>query len=174
MKKRLQFLGIVLAMLSAVSCGYRVAGKAVRLPPDLHTMAVPIFENKSTTYRIEQLVTGAVVHELTSRTSYRVVSTADSSADATMQGTIVSAEIAPVTYDAQTGRASSALVTIGVRVKLVDRKGKVLFENPNYTFRDQYQISADLNSFFEEDSPAMQRISRDLARTLVSNVLEAF
>lgn len=165
---------LLLVCLLATSCGYHVAGKAVQLPPDLHSVAVPMFANQSTTFRLEQLVTGAVVHELTSRTNYRVISKADPGADATLEGIVLSSEIAPVTYDSETGRASSALVTVTARVKLVDRKGAVLFENPNYTFRDQYQISADLTSFFEEDSPAMQRISRDLARTLVSNILEAF
>ena len=50
----------------------------------------------------------------------------------------------------------------------------MLYQNPSYVFREQYQISSDLSSFFEEDSPAFQRLSRDFARTLVSNVLEAF
>jgi len=50
----------------------------------------------------------------------------------------------------------------------------VLFENPNYSFHDQYQISHDIASFFEEESPAVDRLSQDFARTLVSNILEAF
>jgi hypothetical protein len=41
-------------------------------------------------------------------------------------------------------------------------------------FREQYQVSQELSSFFEEDSPAMSRLSRDFAQTLVSNVLEGF
>jgi hypothetical protein len=56
----------------------------------------------------------------------------------------------------------------------VDRHNKVLFENDNYTFRDQYELSADPASFFEEDSMAVRRLSADFARTLVSNILEAF
>jgi len=56
----------------------------------------------------------------------------------------------------------------------VDRHGKVLFENPSYSFHDQYQISREITSFFEEESPAVDRLSQDFARTLVSNILEAF
>jgi hypothetical protein len=41
-------------------------------------------------------------------------------------------------------------------------------------FRDQYQLSNDLSTFFEEDTPTLQRMSRDFARTLVSNILEGF
>jgi hypothetical protein len=50
----------------------------------------------------------------------------------------------------------------------------VLFENPAYLFHEQYEISSDLTSFFQEDSPAVDRLSRDFARTLVANILEAY
>ena len=52
--------------------------------------------------------------------------------------------------------------------------GKVLWQNQNYTFREQYQISREVSSFFEESDPALERLSLDFARTLVSNVLEAY
>jgi hypothetical protein len=66
------------------------------------------------------------------------------------------------------------LVIVGMRVSLTDKQGKVLYQNPSYVFREQYQVSRELSSFFEEDSPAMQRLSREFARTLVSNILEGF
>jgi hypothetical protein len=50
----------------------------------------------------------------------------------------------------------------------------VLYQNPQYVFREQYEVSQDLASFFEEDSPAFRRLSQDFARTLVSNILEGF
>jgi len=167
------FLALVLS-LAAGSCGYKTAGKAANLPPDLHIIAIPGFINKTQTYRIEQVLTGAVVREFASRTNYRVLNQENSSADAVLHGTVVSAELAPVTYDSRTGRASSGLVTVTMRVSLVDRQGKVLYENQNYQFREQYQISREISSFFEEESPAVDRLSRDFARTLVSNILEAY
>jgi hypothetical protein len=91
-----------------------------------------------------------------------------------LQGTVVSAAVAPVAYDSVTGRASTGLVTIIVKVTLTARDGRVLYSNPNYVFRDQYQISNELASFFEEQGPALDRVSRDFSRTLVSNILEAF
>jgi hypothetical protein len=87
---------------------------------------------------------------------------------------VLSTYTTPLTYDSQTGRAASVLVIVTVSVSLADREGKVLYQNPSYTFREQYQVSQELSSFFEEDSPAFQRLSREFARTLVSNILEAF
>jgi len=41
-------------------------------------------------------------------------------------------------------------------------------------FRDEYQISTDVQSFFEEETPAVERMSRDFAMRLVSNVMDNF
>jgi hypothetical protein len=79
-----------------------------------------------------------------------------------------------LTYDSQTGRATSVLVVVAVQVSLVEKQGKVLYQNPSYVFREQYEVSQDLTNFFEEDSPAFRRLSRDFARTLISNLLEGF
>jgi outer membrane lipopolysaccharide assembly protein LptE/RlpB len=155
-------------------CGYHVAGTASRLPQSVQTIAIPAFENRMETYRIEQLLTQATVREFITRTKYHIVSKDDADADAVLKGTVLGSSIAPITFDSTTGRASSALVTVTMAVKLVDRNGKVIYENPGYVFREQYQISRELSSFFQEEGPAVDRMSRDFARTLVSNVLEAF
>jgi hypothetical protein len=81
---------------------------------------------------------------------------------------------APVAYDSKTGQVATGLVTITAKVTLVARDGRVLYSNSNLVFRDQYQISNELASFFEEQGPAQDRLARDFARTLVSNLLEAF
>jgi outer membrane lipopolysaccharide assembly protein LptE/RlpB len=171
---RLTLAAVALVTLLTASCGYQTAGKAVRIPPDVRTISIPIFVNQTKTYRIEQIITNDVVHEFSSRTRYHIVSSPGDDVDATLQGTVLTSDVAPSTYDSQTGRATTALVTVTASVKLVDRHNKVLFENDNYTFRDQYELSADPASFFEEDSMAVRRLSADFARTLVSNILEAF
>lgn len=165
------FLGIVCVF--SVGCGYHVAGHANLLPSDLRTLAIPAFANQTQTYKIEQTLTAAVIREFTTRTNYRIVS-APGSADATLRGTVLGAATTPLTYDSKTGRASTVLVVVSMKVALSDAKGRVLYENPSYVFREQYQVSQELSTFFEEDSPAFQRLSSEFARSLVSNVLEAF
>ncbi len=162
-------LGLVVA-----GCGYHTVSHADALPPTIRTIAIPGFVSHSQTFRIEQLLTDAVVREFNARTQFHVVPELRPDADAVLKGTVLSASAAPLAYDAQTGRAVSALVTVSMQVTLTDSKGKVVFENPSYLFHDQYEISADLPRFFEEDSPAVDRLSRDFARTLVANILEAY
>jgi outer membrane lipopolysaccharide assembly protein LptE/RlpB len=163
---------LLLTLMTA--CGYHTAGHSNRLPPDVHVVAIPVFVNQTQTYRVEQILTRDVVREFIDRTKYRVVSSPGDSVDATLKGTVVSAQATPLTSDAQTGRISSAMVTLTIRVSLVDRAGHVLFENSNYTFREQYQVSLQVSSFFEEQTPALQRMSHDFARALVSDILEGF
>jgi outer membrane lipopolysaccharide assembly protein LptE/RlpB len=168
-------LWVISCCLVLAGCGYHTAGHATTLPQDVKTIAVPAFVNQTQTYRIEQTLTSAVVREFVTRTNYHMSNQAiDPMADATLRGTVFSTNLTPLTYDSQTGRASSVLVTVGVKVSLTDRQGKVLFQNPSYVFREQYEVASEISSFFEEDSPAFNRLSRDFARSLVSNVLEGF
>ncbi len=165
---------LILAVLFAAGCGYSTAGKNTRIAQNVHTIYIPAFVNQTHTYKIEQTVTAQVVREFVSRTSFKVVSDSSAEPDATLKGTVTSTNVAPLTYDSQSGRASSALVTVNMKISLVDRSGKVLFDNPNYVFREQYQVSRDIASFLDEESPALERLSRDLARTLVAAVVEAY
>ncbi len=158
----------------ATGCGYHTAGSQVALPQDVHTIAIPGFVSQSQTFRIEQLLTDAVVREFDARTQYHVIHDMKGDADAVLKATVLSASATPLAYDSQTGRAASALITVSIQVSLTDRHGKVLFQNPSYVFHDQYELSRDLNSFFQEDSPAVDRLSRDFAHTLVANILEAY
>jgi outer membrane lipopolysaccharide assembly protein LptE/RlpB len=164
----------LILLLANVGCGYHTAGRAAQLPENVKTVAVPAFVNETTTYRIEQLLTSSVVHEFTTRTHYHILNDSSEAADATLRGTVLSASSSPLTYNSATGQAASVLVVVSMRVSLTDRQGKVLYQNPSYLFREQYEVSQDLASFFEEDSPAFRRLSQDFARTLVSNILEGF
>jgi hypothetical protein len=120
------------------------------------------------------MLTASVVREFNLRTRYRILNEASEDSDATLTGIVLSTVASPLTYDTATGRAASVLVVVSMKVTLTDRSGKVLYQNPAYLFREQYEVSQDLSSFFEEDSPAFRRLSQDFARTLVSNILEGF
>jgi outer membrane lipopolysaccharide assembly protein LptE/RlpB len=165
----------LLALVCAFStgCGYHTAGRANLLPSELRTLAVPAFVNQTQTYKIEQTLTAAVVQEFTTRTKYHVISDTHA-ADASLRGTVTAAAATPLTYDTTTGRASTVLVIVSMSVVLADAKGRILYQNPTYLFREQYQVSQEASTFFEEDSPAFRRLSSEFARTLVSNILEQF
>lgn len=156
------------------SCGYHVAGRAAHLPATWHTVAVPMFVNRTPTYRIEQRVTTAVANEFLARTKYRLVPSEDG-ADAVLHGEITDIVATPLLFDAASGHVTTMLVTMKIKVTLTDEQTKKpVYQNDNFVFRDEYQVSGDVNRFFQEESPALDRMSRDFAKDLVSAVLEGF
>ena len=165
---------IFACLLGLGGCGYHPVGTPAHLPSAVRTMAVPMFKNDTQSYHTEEVFTQAVIHELSSRTPYRLVTGRDAKADATLDGTITSFRVTPLTYNSQTGQSSSFLITIKASVKVVDRDGRVLYQNPSYLFRQQYETTQDLVTFIQEDNPAVNRLARDFAQSVVSDILESF
>jgi outer membrane lipopolysaccharide assembly protein LptE/RlpB len=173
--RRLPTLQILFALSAALAgCGYHTVGSSTHLPPGTRTLAVPVFATRTNAYRTETVMTNAVVREFSTRTRLRVTPADSKDADATLHGTILSQTVAPLTYNSQTQQSSSFLITMVVSVTLTARDGHVLYENKNYTFRQQYQSTTDLPTFLEESPAAVERLSRDFARALVADVLEGF
>jgi hypothetical protein len=155
-------------------CGYHVAGTASRIPADVKTIAVPPFKNQSSTFRIEQQLTAAVTREFLERTHFRILPNPPD-ADAVLTGTVKDVRARAITFDINTGRATSLQVRVAAEVKLEDlHSHQILFSNSNYVFREEYQVSESPSALFQEDKPALERLARDLARTLVTDILENF
>lgn len=164
-----------LLILPVAGCGYHAVGAATHLPPEVSSIAVPIFQTKVENYHTEVAFTRAVIEELTSRTNYHVISSArPGAADATLHGTILNEVYTPLTFNSLTGQSSSYLITITAKVVLTGQDGKVLYQNSNYIFRQQYQSTADLTSFIQEDAPAVHRLAHDFAKALVGDILTSF
>jgi outer membrane lipopolysaccharide assembly protein LptE/RlpB len=171
-------LGATLALAATVAfaagCGYRVAGTTSNLPATIRTIAVPAFQNKTNQYRIEQRLTEATVHEFLVRTRYRIVPDA-ANADAVVHGKVISVETNPLLFDTATGRATTMIVSVKCEVSLQEVATKrELFRNNNFLFRNEYEISTDVKSFFEEQDPALDRLARDFASRLVAAITGKF
>ena len=174
--------GILLAGLAVAlaGCGYRTAGHFSTMPKNVHVIAVPAMENKTSTYRVEQKLTAATIHELLVKTNYHVVSDANGG-DAVLTGKVLRMEVVPLLFQTtstattSTAQATAMLVTMTCEVTLKDRATeKVLYHNENFLFRNEYQLSTDVRSFFQEGDPALDRMAQDFAARLVAAVTENF
>jgi outer membrane lipopolysaccharide assembly protein LptE/RlpB len=172
MKLRLALALLIPTLLTG--CGYHTAGSASHIPPNIRTLSVPIFATRVQAYHTEMAFTQAVISELNTRTRYRILNSDSPDADATLRGTILTQTITPLTYDATTSQTSSYLVAVTARVTLTAHDGTILYRNDAITFREQYQSTQDLSGFIQEGSPAISRMSRDFAQTVVSDMLESF
>jgi outer membrane lipopolysaccharide assembly protein LptE/RlpB len=165
---------LAFALFSLSGCGYHTLGAATHLPPSMQTLAVPVFATHTEAYHTEVVMTEAVIREFATRTRLRVTPNATGDPDAVLHGTILKETVQPLTYNSSTQQSSSFLITVVASVTLTGRDGKVLFENKNYVYREQYQSTTDLSSFIEENPAAMERLSREFARQLVADILEGF
>jgi hypothetical protein len=164
----------VAAVLLASSCGYHSGGHGDLIPKTVHTIAIPAFTNVTTRYKLTDQLPEAIAREFISRTRYRIVSDTDS-ADAILDGAVLSYASFPTIFDPATGTASAVEVHVGLRLTLRERAtGKVLYSRPNYEIRERYEISIDPTAYFEESDSALARASRQTAQQVVSAILEAF
>ena len=179
---RATFICSLLTASILAGCGYRVAGRNDSLPKTIHVIAVPAIENKTSSYRIEQRLTAATIHEFLARTSYKVVS-APESGDAVLRAKVLTVEAVPLLFTSipatgttpATTRATNMLVTMKCEVTLTESATqKVLYQNDNFVFRNEYEISSDVKSFFEEEYPALDRMAKDFAKRVVSAVTENY
>ena len=164
-------LAVTLSMIISV-CGYKPSGKGKSLPADIKTIAVPVFQNSSLKYRVEQRFTNAVIEEILKRArALHVVTTAED-ADAVINGDIRGFRAQGLILDDR-GRTRVWNVRIVVSIIVRDlRSHKILFENPRMIFEGEYELSDDPQSFFNEENPAVDRIAKDFAQTIISTVME--
>jgi hypothetical protein len=191
-----------LATLALGGCGYHVAGRTNALPKTIHVIAVPTMENKSTTFKIEQKLTAATIHEFLAKTNFKIVSDPNGG-DAVLTGKVLSVEILPLLFEEQPeqqtpgspppttppptiAQATAMIVTMKCEVTLTERDNdKVLYHTNNFVFRNEYQLATEgtsatgasrsaVESFFQESDPAFDRMARDFATTLVTAVTENY
>ncbi len=172
MKWILSFAALSLTLLS---CGYHLSTTSTTnlLPKTVRTIAVPAFTNGTTTYKLTDDLTQAVTREFNSRTKY-TITTDPTHADAVLRGSINQIFSFPTVYDPVNFRAANVEVHVNLTIRLVDKSGKVLFDRPGMEVRDRYEISVDPTTYFDENEFAMRRLSQDVAKTVVSAVLENF
>jgi hypothetical protein len=157
-------------------CGFAECYKPVtknQLPKHIKTVAVPAFQNNALRYKIESRFTEAVVDELIHRGRGLRVQGSREGADAVIEGVIKSFSYGGVLLD-DSGRARIFEVTIEVAVTVRDQtENRVLYDNQNFVFRGEYEFANDPRNFFNEEDPAVQRMARNFAESIVSLLTNA-
>jgi lipopolysaccharide assembly LptE-like protein len=167
------FAGLLLSVSGFREC-YGPAGRGGGLPKHIKTLAVPAFQNHALRYKVEQRFTSAVVDEAVRRARSLNIVSSPEGADAVMVGAIKYFFFRPVLLD-DFGRARLFEITIYVSVTVRDQtKNKIIFDNQNYVFRGEYEITGDPKTFFNEDGPATDRLARDFAKSVISTILDGF
>ncbi len=165
---------VVWSSTAMVSCGYHVGGRADLMPKNVRTIAIPAFNAFTARYALVDELPQQIAREFSSRTRFVIVND-PAEADAVLNGTVNAAFAFPTIFDPASGKATSVQLLVNVTVKLIEqRTGKVLFSRANWGIREDYELAVDPHQFFDESGPAQDRLCRDVARDLVSSVVENF
>ncbi len=165
-------IGAVLMAVSGFTECYRPVTTS-GLPKDVKVIAVPAFqfEAKGLRYRVESRFTEAVTREIIRRGRGTKVQGSRDGADAVIEGNIRDFNFSGVLLDRQ-GRARVYEVTITSAVTVRDlRSNRILYDNQNFIFRDSFEFSEDPRSFFNEEDPAVERMARAFAESVVSTIV---
>jgi hypothetical protein len=159
-------------------CGYALAGRGSFLPSYIESIGIPTFTNRTTVFNVETVLTEKVRSEFISRGRYSIQPQGQG-VDALLTGEVTSVSLAPATI-ADSGIASRYIITMTASIEFRDeRANSVIWENPNVVYREDYDAPSDtkaLNAsdFFGQETNALDRITADFARSIVSGILEAF
>ena len=172
-------LVLVAALCAAVpGCGYALAGRGNALPPHIKIIGVPGLTNLSTTPGIEEVISREIRQEMSGRGGVRVLPE-EGNADGVLTGSIVSVDLRPVVVsDAR--QVSQVTLIVVASVEFKDKKdGKVLWSNPRLITQETYNVDAATNAvdaaaLFRQDANAMQRLAKVVARSIVTQIFEAF
>jgi hypothetical protein len=176
MKKLVVLLSFVVTL---PGCGYSLAGRGSFLPSYIQAVGIPQLVNRTTFFDVEQILTEKVRAEFIGRGKYRILPDAPG-ADAVLSGEVLGIHVQPSGFT-ENQLASRYLFTLTMKVTFTDaRTNEVLWSNDALTFREEYELATRGNvaiegaAFLDQERAAFDRIATDVARTVVTAILEAF
>jgi hypothetical protein len=179
-KEAIKFCGHALWLLAIIlistACGYHLVRSVGKLPNGIQSIGIPTFQNRTNQYKIEQVISSAVLKEFSLRTRTPVKSSS-SGVDAVLLGEIRNVSSVPVAFGTQTIGSqtfgSAFMITVEASIQLKrTRDSKVIWQNDRYLFRERYELNANVREFFPEDNPALERLARRFADDLANAILD--
>jgi hypothetical protein len=178
--QRVLLVLILAAALGSAGCGYALAGRGSFLPTDIRVVGIPPLVNRTTYFDVETILTQKIRNEFIGRGKYRVVPEA-TGADAVLNAEITSITLSPVGFTS-TQLASRYQFVLTMKVDFVDnRVNKSLWANDAYAFTGEYDLTSGTGdsainaaTFVDQQLSSFDRIANDIARTVVTAIVEAF
>ena len=159
---------VLLAVFCLTGCiGYRLGST---LPPDIKTIYVPLFANKSREPLIENQATAATIAELQKDGTLKVVNV--ERADVVLECTLTSVSLSPLRYDrSDPTRANEYRLTIAATCVLQRIRTKEILSEVSVIGEATFPFVGNLVTAKQS---AMPRASEDLAKRIVEKVVEAW
>jgi outer membrane lipopolysaccharide assembly protein LptE/RlpB len=164
---RLGVLALAVTILGLGACGYSFRGT---LPSHIHTVAVPIFLNRTQEPGVDSIITNAVAQAFATNGRLRVVRSAD--ADAILDGEIMSYSVSPIAYDQSLNiQLYRLVVVLNLRMRDMQRK-TVLFQQAGVTEQADFRVIGPVSATIAREETALTQASGEIARSIVSLAID--
>jgi hypothetical protein len=172
---------VLLCACAAASngCGYALAGRGSFLPTTIKVVGIPKLENRSTFFQVEDILTEKIRAEFIGRGKY-TVRPEEAGADALLTGEVLAISVIPVGINSEQ-LASRYLFTVAMKMAFTDAHTQdVIWSDDSLIFRGEYDLQTRGNvaipgeTFLDQERSSVDRIATDVARTVVTAILEAF
>jgi Lipopolysaccharide-assembly len=159
-----------LACLSLSGClGYHIGPAKPYYLRDIHTIAIPTFENKTLIPRVEVLVTSTVIKQFQQDGTFRIGN--GDSADATLKGEIISISRSPARSVVGNVLATTEFnLTLHVKYRLVGPNGKEL-SSGEVSGSTSFFVGTDVTT---DERQALPLATEELATGLVTKLSEGW
>jgi outer membrane lipopolysaccharide assembly protein LptE/RlpB len=169
---RFRLLTVILTLFIVSGCGYGFRGTVNNLPPDIKSIAIPVFINESIEPGVEVVFANSLIYEFSRSHVLQVVS--ESQAQAQINGKIKAIAIDPVIY-ANLTQALERKVT--VILEITCRRSddqKILWQNQGLSRYENFRVSTDQNQTQRNKEEAIKKIAQDLSERIHNSILENF
>jgi outer membrane lipopolysaccharide assembly protein LptE/RlpB len=161
---------VIFISLFFSACGYRFAGSG-NLPEGIQTIAIDIFQNRTSETGLENTITNDLIYEFTRKG--RSVQKNSKKADAILTGVIVSERITTISRQAQQSPLARR-VEIAVNLKLTGSDGKVKWSASNVSEFEEYDVATDRQVTDINKRRAIENLSKKLSEKVYSRLTDNF
>ena len=162
---------ISLSWLLAISCGYRF-GEQGGFPGETERLFVKVLENRTQETGVENIVTAALLSELTLRKTNNLASGLDN-ADVVLSGVVEEVKIGTIATRTR-DTAGERRVTVSVALKLSKQDGNVVWSTQGLSDDEGYLVVADNERTDQNRRDAIRLLSQRLAEKVVNRLSDDF
>ena len=159
-----------LVCLGLTGClGYHIGPVKPTYMRDVHTIAIPTFENKTLLPRVEVLVTDTVIKQFQQDGTFKIT---NSNADATLKAEIIRISRSPARSVVGNVLATSEFnLSMRVKYKIVGPDGKPLAPPGEVVGTTSFFVGTDVTT---DERQALPLASEELANRLVTQLSEGW
>jgi hypothetical protein len=161
--------------LALLACGYTPLNGRDAFGPDVHSIELVAFENKTREPGLEQLVADAMAEEFERRGWLDLELQGQiPNPDLVMRGELSSATVRSSSYSAGGFALEESIdVVFDVAVRRAT-SGEILYQHPDFHVREVFLSSADPQVYASNKEQALRRVSSEIATRVHDELFQRF